>query len=578
MINLIKCFLFSVALITATEAFSCTNYLITKGASKDGSTMISYAADSHVRYGELYFKPAAKWPEGTMLTLYDRGTAKPLGQIKQARETYQVVGFMNEFQVSIGETTFGGRSELSDSTGIVDYGSLMFVALQRSKSAREAIVIMAELLAEYGYASSGESFSIGDPNEVWIMELVGKGNEMVYDQLNQKNKNKNKGGVWVAIRIPDGYVSAHANHSRIGQFQLENGTTSISSKNLDQIFKPEVETVYAEDVISFAKAKGYFAGEDKDFSFCEAYAPIDFEGARFCELRVWAMFNAVNDSMGLYWDCATGKDLKTRMPLYIKPNRKLTPQDLMAFKRNYLQGTTLDMSKDAGAGPFGLPYRWRPLTWKYNDKEYFNERTTVTQQTAFSFIAQMRKWLPNPIGGVFWFGVDDAGSCVYLPFYCGITKVPHPYAEGNGDLLKYSDDAAFWIFNRVAHFAYLFYDRVMVDIRQHQSVLENKFFNDLSSIDEKALAIYQYNENKGKAYITEYNNIIAEYVTNYWKDLGNFLLVKYMDGNVKNEKDGKFIYNDYGFPPSPAFPGYPDSWKKTLIESTGEEFLVPEKK
>lgn len=555
------------------QAFPCTSYLITRGASADSSTMISYAADSHVRYGELYFKPAAVWPKGTMVTLYDRGTAKPLGQIPQAHQTYQVLGFMNEFQVSIGETTFGGREELYDSTGIIDYGSLMFLALQRSKTAREAIAVMSQLLNEYGYASSGESFSIADPNEVWILELIGKGTEMIKDGKNQVNKNK--GAVWVAIRIPDGYVSAHANHARICNFPLENGSNSISSLNIHKIFNPEVEIVYAHDVISFAREKKYFSGDDEDFSFSEAYAPINFEAVRFCELRVWAMFNAVNDSMQKYWEHATGKDLKTRLPLYIKPKRKLTPLDLMAFKRNYLQGTPLDMSKDEGAGPFGLPYRWRPLTWQHEGKVYFNERVTVTQQTGFSFIAQMRKGWPNEIGGVFWFGVDDAGSCVYVPFYCGITSVPVQYAEGNGDLLTYSDSAAFWIFNRVAHFAYLFYNRVMPDLAHHQTLLENKFFIDLNVFDQKAKAVFEMDKKQGQAYITQYAEILASYTTSYWKDLGNFMLVKYLDGNVKKEESGKFIYNSHNFPPSPAFPGYPETWKNNLINNTGTQFLVP---
>jgi len=554
----------------------CTNYLVSKGATTDGSTMITYAADSHIRYGELYWKPANVWPKNMPVTLYDRGNNRPLGEIIQSRQTYQVLGFMNEYQVSIGETTFGGREELTDTTGIIDYGSLMFLALQRSKNAREAIKIMVELINEYGYASSGESFSIGDPNEVWILELIGKGTELITD--GNKTFNKNKGAVWVAIRIPDGYVSAHANHARICQFELENGKNSISSHNMDKIFNPEVEIIYAHDVISFAKEKGFYNGEDKDFSFSEAYAPMNFEAARFCELRVWAFFNAICTGMDKYWEHVIGNDLKTRLPLYVKPDRKLSPLDLMSFKRNYLQGTPLDMSEDAGAGPFGLPYRWRPLTWAYDGKEYFNERVTVTQQTGFSFIAQMRSWLPNPIGGVFWFGVDDAGSCVYVPFYCGITNVPKPYAEGNGDMLTYSDNAAFWIFNKVAHFVYLFYDRIMPEIHHHQNLLENKFYNDLTSIDEKAKTLLELDENTGKTYITEYTNIIAEYTTNYWKNLGNFLLVKYLDGNVKQEKDGKLIYNEFNFPPPPQFPGYPDAWKKIITECSNDKFLVPVEK
>ena len=562
------------ALLSGLNLFSCTNYLITKGASVDGCTMISYAADSHIRYGELYWRPAAEYTAGTMVTLFDRGTAQPLGQIPQVAKTYQVVGFMNEYQVAIGETTFGGRTELIDTTAIVDYGSLMFLALQRSTNAREAIKIMIELVTQYGYASSGESFSIGDPNEVWILEMISKGTEIVYDKKLKKNVNKSKGAVWVAIRIPDGYVSAHANHSRITNFALNTNKNSISSKNLDRIFDPEVEIIYADDVISFARQKNYFTGKDEEFSFSQAYAPITFDAARFCELRVWTMFNAINDDMGKYWDHACGKDLTIRMPLYIKPNRKLTPADLMSFKRNYLQGTELDMTKDAGAGPFGSPYRWRPLTWKYDNKEYFNERVTVTQQTGFSFIAQMRSWLPNAIGGVYWFGVDDAGSCVYVPFYCGITKTPKSWSEGYGDMLTYKDDAAFWVFNRVAQFKYLFYNRVMVDILKNQSMLETKFMEYQPQIDLAANEMYKTDPKMAKDFITDYSVNMAEYVVAYWKEFGNFLLVKYLDGNVKQEADGVFLENNWGYPKSPMFPGYSEEWKKNVAERTGDKLLI----
>lgn len=558
--------------ITGTS-MACTNYLVTKGASSDGSTMISYAADSHIRYGELYWRPASDWPQGAMVTLYDRGTNKPLGQIPQVPHTYQVTGFMNEYQVAIGETTFGGRPELEDSTGIVDYGSLMFLALQRSTTAREAIKVIAELVEKYGYASSGESFSIGDPNEVWIMELIGKGSNMVTDKKNNSKYNASKGAVWIAVRIPDGYISAHANQARINIFKPEDKKTSISSKNLKLIESPEIDFVYASDVISFARAKGYFTGKDQEFSFSDIYAPLTFDNVRFCEIRVWSAFKDVNKEMNKYYDYAKGDITKERMPLYIKPDRKLTPSDLMQFKRDYLQGTDLDMSKDAGAGPFHSPYRWRPLTWKYNGTEYFNERVTVTQQTGFSFIAQMRNWLPNHIGGIYWFGVDDAGSTVYVPFYCGITKVPHSFAEGNGDMLTYSDDAAFWVFNRVAHFKYLFYDRVMPEIKKVQDELETGFSNDIVKIDADALALYKEDPSKGRQFLTDYADNSANKTIKRWKDLDNFLLVKFLDGNVKKEKDGKFLRNQWGYPQSPSFPGYPDTWKEEVIKDTGDKLL-----
>lgn len=555
---------------------ACTNYLVTKGASTDGSTMISYAADSHIRYGELYWRPAADWPEGTMVTLYDRGTAEPLGQIPQAPHTYQVIGFMNEHQVAIGETTFGGREELVDTSAVVDYGSLMFLALQRAKTAREAIQVIGELVNKYSYASSGESFSIGDPNEVWIMEIVGKGTRMVLDKKSGKMINADKGAVWVAIKIPDGYISAHANHARITNFQLDNGSTSISNRNFKLLNKPDIETIYAHDVITYARAKGYFTGKDPEFSFSDVYAPVNFEAARFCELRVWSVFNHVNSGMQKYYDYATGATGKERMPLYIKPDRKLSTQDLMSFKRDYLQGTELDMSQDIGAGPFGMPYRWRPLTWKYNNHEYFNERVTVTQQTGFSFIAQMRNWLPDPIGGIFWFGVDDAGSTIYMPFYCGILKVPHCVAEGNGDMLTYSETAAFWVFNRVAHFKYLFFDRVMPDLTKVQSELENRFASEIPDMDKSVMQLWKTDQEKARQQLTMYCNMTAQTTVDRWRTLGEFLLVKYLDGNVKKEKNGILLRNPWGYPQSPSFPGYSDEWKQKVIEQTGDKLKLPE--
>jgi dipeptidase len=565
-------------ILNINQAKSCTNFLVTKGASVDGSTMISYAADSHIRYGELYFSPATHWPAGSMVTIFDRGTAKPLGQIPQVEYTYQTIGFMNEHQVAIGESTFGGRNELVDSTGLMDYGALMFLAVQRSKNAREAIKIIAELIDKYGYASSGESFSIGDPNEVWMMELIGKGNNRQMDSKTKTYFNSQKGAVWVAVRIPDGMISAHANHARITRFLLEDGTKSISSKNLNNIFKPEVEVVYAYDVISFAREKGYFTGKDSDFSFSDVYAPLTFDAARFCELRVWSMFSQVSDEMDKYWSYATGDINKERMPLFIKPNRKISPQDLMSFKRNHLQGTELDMSKDAGAGPFGLPYRWRGLTWKYEDREYFNERTIQTQQTGFSFIAQMRNWLPDPIGGINWFGVDDVGTTVYVPFYCGINSVPKSWSEGYGDILSYKDDAAFWVFNRVAHFAYLFYNRVMPDIQKVQNEMENKFAQFTPAIDEAALSVWKENPKLAREFLTDYSGNMANNTVKEWKELGEFLQVKYLDGNLKQEKDGEFLRNPWGYPQPPSFPGYSDKWKENVIKDTGDRFAYPKAK
>ncbi len=560
-------FLSFIFILTAViSAIPCTNYLVTKGASATGSTMISYAVDSHTRYGEVYWRPAQDWPTGSMVTIINRSTTEPMGKIPQVPHTYQVVGFMNEHQVTIGESTFGGRPELVDPKGIMDYGAMMFIALQRSKTAREAIKVMTELVAEYGYGSDGESFSIGDPNEVWVMEMMPKGPD-------------NKGAVWVAIRIPDGYVSSHANQARITKFPLENKRTSISSKNMKLLFKPSVEVVYAEDVISFARKKGYFKGKDTDFDFSNSYAPYDYGTVRGCDLRVWSFFNRVSDGMNKYWDYATGDITKERMPLFIRPNRKLTAQDLMAAKRDHLEGTKLDMSKDAGAGAFGVPYRWRPMTWKADGKEYVNERTTATQQTGFSFIGEMRSWLPNFIGGIFWYGADDANTTVYMPFYTGITEVPHCVAEGNGDILTYSDDASFWVFNRVAHFGYLFYNRVMPDLRKVQSELENKHFADIKDIDSKALTLYKNNDLDGvRKVLTEFCTNTANNTIKRWKELDNYLLVKFLDGNVKKEENGKFKRNKWGYAVSPDFPGYSDEWKKNVVEQDGKQFEMPEEK
>ena len=465
-------------LLLSIPASACTNFLVTRGASKDGSVMITYAADSHVLYGELYFTPAGRFLPGAMLDIYEWDTGKYLGKIPQIAQTYTVVGNINEHQVAIGETTFGGRSECGDPTGIMDYGSLMYVALQRSATAREAIKTMAELVAQHGYYSSGESMSIADKNEAWIFEIMPK-------------DSSDKGAVWVARRIPDGYVSAHANQARIRQFPLADGKTSITSENLDKIFDKKVETIYAADIISYAKKRGFFTGEDKDFSFVEAYAPPDFGGLRFCEARVWSFFNRVAPSLNLPSDYAGGDVHAEPMPLWIKPDQKLDQHDLMACMRDHYEGTPFDMTQDVGAGPFKLPYRWRPLTWNVDGKTYFNERATATQQTGFSFVTQSRADLPDPIGGIIWFSVDDAASSVYVPMYCGIQKVPHSYAVGNGDFQHFSWDAAFWMFNWVANYAYSRYSDMIQDIQIVQGQLEGGFMADQAGVEDKALALYR---------------------------------------------------------------------------------------
>ncbi len=569
------------ALITALmlsavpKIHACTNYLITKGASTDGSTMVSYAADSHLLYGELYHWPAAVYPEGAMLDIYEWDTGKYLGKIKQAKETYNVVGNMNQFQVAIGETTYGGRSELIDTTGIMDYGSLIYVTLQRAKTAREAIKIMTDLVAEYGYYSSGESFSIADPNEVWIMEMISKG-------------PKEKGAVWVARKIPDGYVSGHANQARITTFPLNNNKSSMSSEHMEDVFNSGISTVYAKDVVSFARDMGWFDGNDEDFSFSDTYAPVDFGGARFCEIRVWTMFNQVADNMDQYWEYvkgniehekkfADGRKNKNgyatnRMPLWVKPNRKISVQDMMHFMRDHLENTELDMSQDVGAGAFQVPYRWRPLTWKVDDVSYCNERATATQQTGFVFVSQSRSWLPNEIGGVLWFGVDDASSAVFAPMYSSITQVPHSYAVGNGAIMKWSDDAAFWVFNQVTNLAYTRYNTIHPEVAAKQKTLEDNFVKFQPAVDAGAKALYEQSPELAVEYLTNYSCTEGDKLVTDWKKFYEYLFMKYMDGNVKEARP---VPEGYKYvTPKLEQPGYGEDFYRLIIEKTGEQFKV----
>ncbi|HRX98300.1 MAG TPA: C69 family dipeptidase [Bacteroidales bacterium] len=556
---LIALFVFAVGLQIPT-IMACTNFLITKGASTDGSTMISYAADSHVLYGELYHWPAATWPEGTMLDIYEWDTGKFLGQIKQASETYNVVGNMNEHQVAIGETTYGGLHELGSQPGaIMDYGSLIYVALQRAKSARDAIKIMTELVAEYGYYSSGESFSISDANEVWILEMIGKG-------------EGNKGAVWVARRIPDGYVCAHANQARIQTFPLADGVNSITFSQRDKLNDPGVSCYYADDVISFARTRGYFDGDDAKFSFSDTYAPVDFGGARFCEVRVWSFFKSVNSGMDKYLDYASGHNLENRMPLWIKPDRKVAVEDMMDYMRDHLEGTPLDMTKDMGAGPFGNPYRWRPLTWKVDGVTYCNERATATQQTGFVFVAQARSWLPDPVGGIFWFGVDDAASTVFTPMYCGITNVPESYAVGNGSMMEFSFDAAFWVYNMVSNYAYTRYNVIHPEIRAEQTKLEWQFINDTKEIDKKAADLFTNDKEAAIKMLTYYSVKTGDETTRHWLKFYTYLFTKYMDGNIKEARD---VPEGYKYvTPSLDQPGYSPEWYRKIVEETGDHFKV----
>lgn len=534
-------------LLSGVEAIACTGLLVGKKASIDGSVMISYAADSHGLYGEMYHWPAAAWPKGATLDVVEWDTGKPLGTIAQVERTYNVVGNMNEHQLAITESTFGGRRELRDTAGIMDYGSLIYITLQRAKTAREAIKVMTDLVAEYGYYSGGETFSIADKHEAWVMEMVGKG-------------PGRKGAIWVAIRIPDDCISAHANQSRIQQIP----------------FDDKENCLYAPDVVSFAREKGYFKGKDADFSFQQAYCPYDFGALRGCEARVWSFFRQYDSTMNQYTDFIKGDPTKQPMPLYIKPNRKLSVQDVQQGMRNHFEGTDLDMTKDAGAGPYKVPYRWRPMTFKVDGVEYTNERAIATQQTGFVIVPQMREWLPDEIGGILWFGVDDADMAVFNPVYASSVRVPECYCVGNGDLLNFSWTSAFWMHNWVANMAYHKYSFMIQDIRKVQQELENHYQEMIPAIDKAAQELYAKDPKEAVEFLTWFSTSTADNATARWKKLGEYLVVKYIDGNVKKEENGQFKRNAYGLPAYPDFPGYDEEYYRSIVKSAGERLKVKE--
>ncbi len=547
------------------KSHACTNFLITRGASKDGSTMISYSADSHVLYGELYYWPAMKYKAGAMVDVYEWDTGKFLGTIEQAAATYSVVGNINQHQLAIGETTYGGRGELHNPDGIIDYGSLIYLTLQRAKNAREAIHTIVTLTEKYGYCSSGESFSISDPNEVWIMEIIGKG-------------PGKKGMAFVARRIPDGYISGHANQARIQTFPLANGTTSITSAEIDKVFNPDVETVYAADVVDVARGFGWYSGTDADFSFSDVYAPVDFSGARFCDARVWSGFNKVNSTMGDYLNYAMGYDLETRMPLWIKPDKKLGVDDVMGLMRDYYQNTPMDMTKDVGAGPYANTVRWRPMTWQVDGKTYVHERAISTQQTGFSFVTQSRSWLPDPVGGIIWFGVDDTYYTVYTPMYCGMTDVPQAFKVGNGDIMTYSADAAFWVFNEVTNFVYSRASVMTPELLAKQKELEQKYITETADIDTKAAALFNSTAKgaaqKGTEMITAYSVNAGNNTVKEWRELYKFLFTKYMDGNVKTRRPVPEGYKYVA--PEVKQPGYPQDWLMRIVIDAGDKLKMPD--
>lgn len=533
-----------VMFLATLVAFPCTNFVAGKLATTDGSTLVTYAADSYSLYGALYHHPAATHAPGTMRKVFDWDSGKYLGEIPEVAQTYSVIGNMNEHQLTIGETTWGGRPELEDSTGLIDYGSLIYIALQRSKTAREAIKTMTDLVAKYGYFSSGESFSIADPNEVWIMELIGKG-------------PGSKGAVWVATRIPDDCVSGHANQARITQIN----------------FKDKENWLYSEDVVEFAREKGYYKGSDKDFSFSDTYNPLDFSGLWVCEARVWSFFRQVNAKMDKYLAYVKGESSE-RMPLYIKPDKKVSAQDFKTYMRDQYEGTEIDITKGIGAGPFNSKMRHTPLYFELDGEKYWFARPTATQQTGWSFVAQMRSWLPNHIGGILWFGVDDAATNLYVPMYCSILNVPECFSEENGSLTEYSSTAAFWTYNAVANFAYSRYSYMLKDIRAHQSTWENYFNKLVPAVDQMAAAV---SVEEARQLLTKFSCDQAQQSTQSWKQLGEYLLVKYVDGVVKEEKDGKFVTNEAGIPEKVGRLGYPEEYLRLIAPTEKKEIDINKK-
>lgn len=534
--------------VKSFDSKACTSFLVGKNASADGSAFITYNADDYGMYGRLLYYPAGVHPKGTMRRIVDGDTNHYLGEIPEAERTYTVVGNINEFQVAITETTFGGRPELADTTGVIDYVSLMAIALQRSKTAREAIKVMTTLVNEYGYASEGESFSIADPNEIWILEMIGKG-------------SSEKGAVWVAVRIPDDCIAAHANQSRIHRFDM----------------KDKKNVLYSRDVISFARKKGYFSGKDSDFSFADAYAPADFSAIRFCETRVWSFYNKWVEGMDKYLPAVDGKHIGKAepMPLYFRPKCKLSLHDVMMSNRDHYEGTPFDITKDAGAGMYETPYRPTPLVWEHKGKKYFNERPISTQQTGFTVVAQMRSTLPDAIGGVLWFGNDDPNMIAYTPVYCNVDKVPDCYSGKTGDAVTFSWESAFWVCNWVANMIYPRYSQLFPALESVRNDLEKHYLSEQQAVEARALSLYEENKDKGIAFLTDYSTSCAQDMLSRWKTLGEYLIVKYNDQTVKPEKDGKFLRTPDGLGERPVRPGFNEQYKDIIIRETGDKYLIP---
>ena len=545
--------LMAVAMLgSVSEAEACSNFIVGKKASVDGSVMCSYSADDYGMFQNLCHYPAAKHAKGEMRKIFDWDSNKYYGEIPEAAETYNVIGNINEWQVTIGETTYGGREEMVDSTGIMDYGSLIYVALQRSKSAREAIKVMTTLANTYGYNSEGETFTICDPNEAWIMEMMGKG-------------PGSKGVVWVALRIPDNAVCAHANQSRIGKFNM----------------KDKKNVMYAKDVVSFARSKGWFKGKDADFSWKMAYAKPDFSGRRFCDARAWAMLNHFYD-MSPYLDWALGKNPDAQdMPLWVVPNKKVSVKDVEAVMRDHYEGTPLSVAdgSDIGGGIWEMPYRPTPLMYKVDGKQYFNERPVSTQQSGFVFVSQMRSWLPREIGGVFWFANDDANMAAFTPVYCSMTERPECYNTPGADALHFSKKNAYWVCNMTSNMVYPRYSLMFPTLKEVRDSLDNSYFAAQAGVEKKAQELYAQNPQVAVKYLNDYSVEKAQQMLARWNQLFEFMVVKYNDMIIKpTDKNGTFKKTPYGLGATPVRPGYPEKFAKQLVKQSGDKFLVPEEK
>lgn len=535
-------------LVSYFSSWACTNFIVGKKASADGSVICSYNADDYGLFIGLCHYPAGKHEKGSVRKIYDWDTNVYHGQIPEAEVTYNVIGNINEYQVSIGETTFGGREELVDTTGILDYGSLIYIALQRSKTAREAMKVMTTLTDKYGYCSGGETFTICDPNEAWIMEMIGKG-------------PGRKGTVWVAVRIPDDAICAHANQSRIRTFNQ----------------KDKKNVMFSKDCITFAREKGWFSGKDADFSFCEAYAYPDFSGRRFCEARVWSFFNHFSTDMERYLPYAEGKVKDAEpMPLWIKPNRKVSVQDIQECMRDHYEGTPFSLDKDPGQGVWNMPYRPTPLTYKVDGKEYFNERPTSTQQTAFSYVAQLRSWLPRQIGGVLWFGNDDGNMVAYTPVYCGNTSLPECYNTKGADAVTFSMKNAFWVCNWVSNMVYPRYSLMFGSLKSVRDSLETSYFSAQAEIERKAMVLYDENPSLAIDFLTDYSIDKAQQMIDRWRQLGTYLIVKYNDMAIKPDEDGRFIRTETGLGATVERPGFPENVAREIVKSSGDRYAVPE--